>query len=143
IMETWNTPIYSFWHPTPSIGYEKNHCYHEFSCFKKSCKVKVRRYLDTKDAASTGNMHRHTKKCWGEDVVKLAMSMGNIDAAREALAKSPDGSITEAFLVKGLNKLTFSHRQHTEMETQAEIVQWVTESSCPYKIVEDQGFKMT
>ncbi|KJA19663.1 hypothetical protein HYPSUDRAFT_143442, partial [Hypholoma sublateritium FD-334 SS-4] len=118
MMETWNMPINSFWHPTPSIGYEKNHCYHKFSCFKKSCKVKVCHYLDTKDAASTGNMHRHTKKCWGEDMVKLTMSMGNIIAARKALAKSPDGSITEAFLVKELNKLTFLHHQHTKMETQ-------------------------
>jgi hypothetical protein len=68
MMKTWNTPLYAFWHPIPTIGYEKGRRFHEFRCFKKSCKTTVRCFLDTKDATSTGNLHRHTKKCWGEDV---------------------------------------------------------------------------
>jgi hypothetical protein len=117
MMKLWNTPIYAFYHPTPTIGYEKERRYHEFRCFKKSCSKTIRRYLDTRDSTSTGNMHRHTKKCWGTDILTLAMATANVRDARESLAKSKDGSIAEAFKVKGKGKATYSHRQHTRTET--------------------------
>jgi hypothetical protein len=37
----------------------------------------VRRYLDTGDAKSTGNMHKHAKKCWGAETVELANKAKN------------------------------------------------------------------
>ncbi len=99
-MEKWNTPIYAFWKPIPTIGYDKGRRYHQFHCFKKSCSKSVKRYLDTSDATSTGNLHRHTKTCWGAEVLTSAMNAGNLDEARNVLSKSKDGSIAEAFKVK-------------------------------------------
>ena len=161
MMEKWNTPIYAFWKPIPSISYDNGRRYHQFHCFKKSCSKSVKHYLDTSDATSTGNLHRHTKACWGGEVLKLAMNAGNLDEARAVLSKSKDDSIAEAFQVKGKDKVTYSHRQHTKTETwynfllnisytshklttplcSAEIVRWVTENARPYKIVTDRGFK--
>ena len=57
----------------------------------------VRRYLDTADAKSTGNLHKHARGCWGVEAVATADETRNLDAAREALTKVKDGSITEAF----------------------------------------------
>lgn len=138
----WNKPIYAFYRPEPTIGYENGRRYHEFHCFKKSYTRKVRRYLDTGDAGSTGNLHKHAKKCWGEDTIKAAMDAGSTaDDARGVLAKSKDGSISAAFQIKGKGKVTYSHRQHTKAQTRAEIVRWVTENARPFKIVSDRAFK--
>ena len=116
-MKSWNTPIYAFYRPTPTIDYENKRRYHEFCCFKKSCDKTIRRYLDTRDSTSTGNMHCHTKKCWGMEVLTLAMAAANVTEAQELLAKSKDGFIAEAFNVKGKGKATYSHHQHTKTET--------------------------
>ena len=117
MMTKWNTPIYAFWKPIPTIGYENGCRYHEFRCFKKSCTKTVQRFLDKSDATSTGNLHHHTKKCWGADVVSHAMTAGNADNAREILSKSKDGSIAAAFAKSGKGKVTYSHWQHTKTET--------------------------
>lgn len=80
----------------------------------------VRRYLDTGDAKSTSNLRKHAKICWGEETVVAADQTRDIDAAREALKKIKDGSITEAFerVAKGKpGKRTYSHRQHTTTES--------------------------
>ena len=46
----------------------------EFKCGKPGCRKKpVRRYLDTADAKSTGCLHKHASKCWGEDLLKCAI----------------------------------------------------------------------
>ncbi|KAF8978812.1 hypothetical protein BDQ17DRAFT_1338564 [Cyathus striatus] len=81
----------------------------------------VRQYLDKKDAASTGNMHKHATRCWNE-AVKLAMETGSVKDAREVLANCKDGSIAAAFQVKGKGKLTYSHRQHTRAEIRYEYI---------------------
>ena len=54
-------------------------------------------------------MHRHSKECWGEDIVTLAINTSNADEAREVFTNSKDGSIAEAFKVKGKAKVTYSH----------------------------------
>ena len=54
-------------------------------------------YLDTDDAKSTGNLHKHAKVCWGEETVATADQTQHVEAAHEALKKRKDGSITEAF----------------------------------------------
>ncbi|KAF9560223.1 hypothetical protein CPC08DRAFT_613634, partial [Agrocybe pediades] len=128
MMEKWNTAIYALWYPVPDIGYDDGRRYHEFTCFKKSCKKKVRRFLDTKDATSTGNLHKHSRKCWGEDIVELALNTTSTKDAREALANCKDGSVAEAFKIRGKPIVTYSHRQHTSTETR------------PYTIVKDRGF---
>jgi hypothetical protein len=59
----------------------------------------VRRYLDTTDAKSTSNLHKHAKICWGEDIVAAADETRDVLVARETLGKMKmkDGSILEAF----------------------------------------------
>lgn len=143
MMVGWTSPIYAFFHPIPKFGLDEKtqRPYHEFFCFAKSCNHSIKRYLDKKDAGSTGNMHKHAKTCWGEETVKAAMDTGTADEAREVLAKHKDGSIAAAFQVKGKGKVTYSHRQHTRTQTRAEIVRWVSESVRPFSIVKDRGFK--
>ena len=116
-MEKWTSPVYALYRPFPTIGHENGRRYHEFHCFGRSCKKTIRRYLDKKDASSTGNMQKHAKTCWGADVVKAAMDTENAEDARKVLSKHKDGSIAAAFQVKGKGKVTYSHRQHTRMET--------------------------
>jgi len=38
----------------------------------------MRRYLDTGDAKSTSNLHKHMKICWGEDTVAAADGTKNV-----------------------------------------------------------------
>jgi hypothetical protein len=78
----------------------------------------VRRYLDTGDAKSTSNLHKHAKGCWGEAIVAAAVETRNVQSAREALGKvkSVDSSIQAAFQRIAKSKTTYSHRQHTTAE---------------------------
>ncbi|KAF9550315.1 hypothetical protein CPC08DRAFT_793341 [Agrocybe pediades] len=90
MMEKWNTAIYALWHPVLDIGYDDGQHYHEFTCFKSSWKRKA-------DATLTGNLYKHSQKCWGEDVIELTMKTANATDAWEALAKSRDGSMTVTY----------------------------------------------
>jgi len=77
----------------------------------------VRHYLDTSDAKSTSNLHKHAKICWGEEEVTSADKIRDVHAARKALGNSRDGSITEAFERVAKGTVTYSHRQHTTTES--------------------------
>ena len=75
---------------------------HVFECNAPNCKGKangrkVRRYLDTTDAKSTSNLCKYAKICWGEEPVAAADTTKDVHAAREALNKYKDSSITAAF----------------------------------------------
>ena len=122
----WNSPIYVFFKPTPSIEYIKEHRVHVFECNAKHCKGKgngcmVHHYLDTTDAKSTSNLCKHAKICWGEEVVARAEETRDVHAACEALGKMnlklKDGSILEAFEQVAKSKVTYSHCQHTTTES--------------------------
>ncbi|KAF5324122.1 hypothetical protein D9619_011280 [Psilocybe cf. subviscida] len=104
---------------------------------------KNERFLDKKDAKSTGNLHKHAVRCWGEKTVKAANSTANAASAREALAstKSLDVSITALFKRAAKATVTYSHRQHTTAEARAEFVRWVCESKRPFQIVNDRAFR--
>ncbi|EJD38750.1 hypothetical protein AURDEDRAFT_46315, partial [Auricularia subglabra TFB-10046 SS5] len=141
----WGAPIYAFYSPVPRIGYEGSRRYHAFGCAAKGCKQEVRRYLDGKDTASTGNMTRHARKCWGDEAVNSAKEFKTASAARDGLtAKLPgqsrSGTITESFKRLEKGSVTYSHRQHTSTQTRAEIVRWCAESGRPFSIVKDRGF---
>jgi hypothetical protein len=121
------------------------------------------RYLDTADGKSTSNLHRHAKTCWGEEAVVGADAAKSHGATHEVVEKSLmmlDGSITAMFeCVKGNGKVTYSHKQHTKTEARytlishlsscphtdrvvsMEIVRWVAESMCPFKVINDRGFQ--
>jgi hypothetical protein len=75
--------------------------------------------LNTGDATSTSNLRRHAKICWGEDAIEAAGQTKDVHAARDVLARTltKDGSITAAFERVGKEKVTYSHRQHTKMES--------------------------
>ena len=47
----------------------------------------------------TGNIRKHARGCWGEEVVVAANNTKNVWAVREALGKAKlvDGSIMAAF----------------------------------------------
>jgi hypothetical protein len=93
-----------------------------FECAATNCKGRtgrdVRRFLDTSDAKSTGNMRKHAKICWGAETVAAADATKSLVGAREVLAKAKlkDGSITAEFVRIGKGKVTYSHRQHTKTE---------------------------
>lgn len=93
-----------------------------FQCAAKMCLNHgrgVRRFLDKKDNKSTSNLRKHAKKCWGEDVVKMADNAKNAQEVRETTVKGALNlqSITTAFERKGKGKVTYSHRQHTKAES--------------------------
>ena len=112
-----------FFNPIPTIEYIKQRRVHVFECTAAQCMGKgngrkVHRYLDTSDAKSTGNLHKHAKICWGEEAVAAAVSTRDVRSAREALGnlKSVNTSITAAFQRGAKNRVTYSHRQHTTAE---------------------------
>jgi hypothetical protein len=99
---------------------------HEFRCTASNCKGRgriprvVRRYLDTSDRNSTGNLRKHARQCWGDEILRGADACGDLDTTREGLEKAQkksDGSLTVAFGWKGEGRVTYSHRQHTRSQT--------------------------
>jgi hypothetical protein len=83
--------------------------------------------------------------CWGAEVVKKPDGAKDISTVREGLKQisvQHDRSITAVFEQKGKEKVTYSYWQHTQTETQIEIVKWVAKSMRPFSIVEDDGFCM-
>jgi hypothetical protein len=105
----------------------------------------VNRYLDTGDAKSTGNLRKHAKFCFGEEVLRDADAIKDLGKTRKLLGKNPsqlkDGSLSAILESAGkTKKVTYSHTQHTKTETKAEIVRWVAESMRPFSMVADRGF---
>jgi len=122
LSKEWTSPIYVFFRQTPRIEYKKERRCHVFECAAANCKGRtgrdVRRFLDTADAKSTGNMRKHAKVCWGAETVAAADATKDLVGARETLTqtKLKDGSITAEFAQIGKGKVTYSHRQHTKTE---------------------------
>ncbi|KAL1936981.1 hypothetical protein VTO73DRAFT_2438 [Trametes versicolor] len=138
----WTSPVYAFYKATPEIVYEKGRRAHVFACLAKGCKYTCRRFLDTGDSSSTGNLRRHVRKCWGAQVLKDADKAESVAEVREKIVGGlqKDGVITYSFARKK-GKVSYSHRTHTRSETRVEIVKWVTQSMRPHIIVKDPGFQ--
>jgi hypothetical protein len=118
LSKKWTSPIYAFFNPTPDIEYVNGRRCHVFTCAAKSCKQRVRRFLDKGDAGSTSNLRKHAVSCWGEASVKSITELSNIKDARESVKSIKEtGSITASFERKGKGKVTYSHRQHMKTET--------------------------
>jgi hypothetical protein len=118
LRKKWTSPIYAFFEPTPDIEYVNGRRCHVFKCTGKSCKQKIRRFLDKGDAGSTSNLRKHALSCWGEPAVASITNLANVKDARESVKGIREtGSITAAFERKGKGKVTYSHRQHTKTET--------------------------
>ena len=68
-MKDWTSPVYVFFEPQPRVVVVDKRRAHEFRCCVHGCKLTIRRFLDTGDACSTGNMRKHIKSCWGPEVL--------------------------------------------------------------------------
>ncbi|KAF9226860.1 hypothetical protein BS17DRAFT_655325, partial [Gyrodon lividus] len=129
----WTSPIYAFFNPTPLIVEINGRCAHDFEC---TC-ARIQRYLDKRDATSTSNLQKHSKKCWGTEVVAAADGAKDVDKVRMKIVGGGlcNGTITALFEQQGKGKVTYSHRQHTCSETKAEIVRWVAEGLRPFTTI--------
>ena len=129
LSRTWNSPIYAFFNPLPTISVVKGRTCHEFICSAPICKGSgsdrrvVRRFLDTGDKNSTSNMRKHAKHCWGADIIEKAdeavKNELTVDNIRQTLAeakKAQDGSIIAFFDRKGKGRVKYMMRQHTYEE---------------------------
>jgi len=118
LQKEWISPVYAFFDPIPIIREIDGHRVHEFKCQACACKAKIHRYLDTKDAQSTGNMQKHVKSCWSDDILGEANAAKDANEVRMKIVGSIlwTGSITVAFERKGKGKITYSHQQHTRAE---------------------------
>ncbi|KAJ7151172.1 hypothetical protein C8R46DRAFT_914388, partial [Mycena filopes] len=143
LQRAWRSAVYGLYSSKVNIGYHNDRKYHEFSCANKRCKfgkngkpAVVRRYLDSKDRAATGNLINHAKACRGTDAVE------NVMTSEKAKKKTTrDGSIYATFAKIGQRVRSFASRPQTAQETRASIVKWITESNRPAKIVSDPGFE--
>ncbi len=118
IKKDWSSPIYGFFASNPIIEYVGGRRSHVFKCRGKGCNKRVRRFLDKSDAKSTSGLHRHIKKCWGEDVHHKILKAKNIQEARHAVKSYiANRTITAAFERKGNVQNQYSHRQHSKVET--------------------------
>jgi hypothetical protein len=123
LQKEWNTPMYSF-KLMPTLGYMGGWWFHTFECLAKPYKGKGRNpqivswFLDKKDAKSTGNLWKHAKVCWGNEMVQAGDNMKDVVAAWEAVQKNQlkDGLLTAAFERLGKGKALYSHHQHMETE---------------------------
>ena len=118
-MKDWVSPVYAFFNPKPRINVVNGRRVHEFKCRAKGCNATTRRFLDKKDARSTGNMRKHVKACWGEDILAAADDAKDANEARTKIVGGilRNGSITASFECKGKGKVVYSHCQHTRAET--------------------------
>lgn len=125
LRKEWRAPIYGFFEPKPRVMEVNGRRAHDFICGARGCTTTIRRYLDKKDAKSTGNLRRHAKSCWGVEVVSNADQAKDSTKVREALAKGnlKNGSITFAF--EQMGKVAYSHRPHTREETRYVMCVWM------------------
>lgn len=117
--KSWNSPVYAFFNKTVTLAYEQGRPYVEFICSANVCKAKkrgVRRFCDTKDNNSTGNMIRHASACWGREVVDSSLT-SDIESVRKGLANKKDGSITAMFEARGKGVVTYSNTAMTKAES--------------------------
>ncbi|TFY76016.1 hypothetical protein EWM64_g7993 [Hericium alpestre] len=59
----WTSPMYAFFDLVLTVDYVKDRKCHVFKCSAKGYRQTIWCYLDTGDAQSTRNMHKHVKKC--------------------------------------------------------------------------------
>ena len=67
--------------------------------------------------SSSVKPQKHVVRCWGESALKHVINCGNVTEACEAVKDMKNTvSITAAFERKGKGNITYSHRQHMNME---------------------------
>ncbi|KAI0685384.1 hypothetical protein C8T65DRAFT_592366 [Cerioporus squamosus] len=120
-MEDWTSVLYAFFKPIPKIEYVNGRCTHAFKCLAQPCKVQKSkgyawRFLNKGDRTSTSGLKRHAEKCFGVDVMRAAMEVGDIKGVREQIVdpirKSRPGTITMHFQCKK-GQVSYMHHNHT------------------------------
>ncbi|KXN92375.1 hypothetical protein AN958_08094 [Leucoagaricus sp. SymC.cos] len=119
LSKDWKSPVYAFYEPILDITYINGCHVHEFKCTEKPCNFKSHWYLDSKSKASTGNMIKHVRTCWGDNTWNAASQCHGVKEACEEVVKplTMNGSITVNFKCTGKGKITYSHCQHMKTET--------------------------
>lgn len=121
LMKDWCAPVYGFFEPKPLIIEINGRRAHDFICGAHGCGTTIHRYLDKKDMKSTGNLRKHTRNCWGVELMKTADGAKDATKVCEALANAKgnrkDGSIKLVFEQTGKEPVTYSHWAHTHKET--------------------------
>jgi len=116
----WKSGVYGFF-DEPKVEVHEGQHVHVFKCNGRGCKLKegIRRYINTKDTGSTGNLRKHVKACWGADVLQTADKAKDAGEVHNKLARSilRNGSITSAFEQKTGRKATYSNMPFTRSET--------------------------
>ena len=124
LSKDWTNVIYAFYQKTPDIEEIRGRRAHTFTCSKPGCAHRVRRFLDTKDRLSTGNMYKHTRVCWGSEAIEAAKTYRNEKAAREPIAAlGRSGTLPEAFGKQGarMNIKTYSITLHTREQIRSDL----------------------
>ena len=86
-MKDWSSPVYVFFEE-PTVDCVDGCHAHVFKCSGHGCKASIRRFIDTKDAGSTGNMRKHVRACWGADALCTADSAKDIDEVHNKIVQS-------------------------------------------------------
>lgn len=126
MMKKWNSPIYAFFHLPPEVKREGDRTKHVFKCAARTCVSSggpfVTRYLDTKDARSTGNLRRHAKTCWGVEAITMASQARDKDEARKKVVKKImiSGNLPSMLEFETKGKKTYSHMPLTRLQTRWE-----------------------
>ncbi|KAF6744788.1 hypothetical protein DFP72DRAFT_757427, partial [Ephemerocybe angulata] len=137
----WTSGIYGFFDPEPKLEFIDGRVCHVFTCANPMCKARTsggnhqtRRYQDTTDMNSTGNLCTHINNCWGGAALHHAKEAKDSAEVREMLGKTggvyTEESIVLAFARKGKGIVTYSTKPHTKAETRLR----------PFNIVRDRGF---
>ena len=89
-----------------------------------------------------GNMRKHVKACWGDDVLMATNSAVNTDKTWTKIVGGilRNGSITKSFERKANGKRTYSNQPLLCTAIKAEIVCWVSIHLWPFEIVNDKEF---
>ena len=117
MMKDWSSPVYVFFEE-PTVDCVDGCRAHVFKCSGHGCKASIRRFIDTKDAGSTGNMRKHVRACWGADALRTADSAKDIDEVHNKIVQSfhRNSKITTAFEHKTNRKATYANILHTRLE---------------------------
>ncbi|RDX39995.1 hypothetical protein OH76DRAFT_1366894, partial [Lentinus brumalis] len=116
----WRSCAYAFFKADVEVVYVDGRRCLEFKCAAKTCRVgkPVRRFLDTKDAASSGNLFKHARQCWGDEALEQARELGDATRVRSTLVANilRTGAITEYFAPARQGAPTYSNRPYTKLE---------------------------
>ncbi len=116
----WKSPIYGFYDEDIQLVIIDNRKAILFQCAARGCGKTLQRFHDTHDRSSSGNLHKHTRLCWGEEAVGQAKAIGDATRVRSCIVQGlqKNSDITEYFrLEKAAKKPLYLHQQMSRAQT--------------------------